>query len=81
MASASKETTTVVTLTLDVEESGYLLNLLTAHVGGRLTIGSQPLGRISAVLEDAGVEGIRAYNANGSGVYAALYRSHDDAVG
>ena len=62
-------------LTLSAEEAGYLLDLLTAHVGGELTLDREPLGAIRLALKDAGVSRKYAHNAAG-GVrpYANLKR-------
>lgn len=54
-------------LALDSEEAGYLLDLLSAHVGGTLTINDAPLGRVRKALEGADVR--RLYpEVAGSGV-------------
>lgn len=55
---------TSVTLTLDTEEAGYLLDLLTSHVAGHLTLDEAPLGRVREALEVSGVAVKRAHNAN-----------------
>lgn len=64
MAEASIETNPVITLTLDEEEAGYLLDLLSAHIGGGLTRDLAPLGRIRLALNDAEVERVHAFNSN-----------------
>lgn len=74
MAEASIKTNPVITLTLDEEEAGYLLDLLSAHVGGSLTRDHAPLARIRLALNDAEVERLRALNYNqGYGVQATRY--------
>lgn len=63
------------TVEMDVEEAGYLLELLMAHVGGTLMLEGQPLGNIRIALEEAGVERIEAENYQRVGFqYAALRR-------
>lgn len=64
MAKASIKTNPVITLTLDEEEAGYLLDLLSDHVGGSLTLDLAPLGRIRLALNDAEVERLYAFNSN-----------------
>ena len=83
MAQAEIETETVVTetivLTLDAQEAGYLLDLLSAHVGGSLTTSDQPLGRIRSALHSAKVKRINAWNQRGSTVYASLFATLTEA--
>ena len=69
----SETVITRVQLTLNAEEAGYLLDLLTAHVGGELTEPSGPLGNILGALKGAKVKRIYARNSKGN-VYASLYR-------
>lgn len=63
-----------VTLTLDTEEAGYLIDLLAAHVGGSLLDASEPLGRIRQALRAAGVERRHAVARPNGQSYAAIYR-------
>lgn len=64
---------TKITLVLDEYESGYLLNLLGAHVAGDLLRDGAPLERIHRALYDAGVKEILARNTSPTGTnYATL---------
>lgn len=82
MAHAEQKTETVVTgvtLDLDPEEAGYLIDLLSAHVGGSLTTNAQPLGRIRAALVAAGVTRHNAWNSRGRQTYASLFATRQEA--
>jgi hypothetical protein len=71
---------TVVTLELNGEEAGYLLDLLSAHVGGPLTLEREPLGSIRVALAEAGVERRYAFNTAYQGHYAVLYHANPNSV-
>lgn len=63
------------TLTLNPEEAGYLLDLLSAHVSGPLTMTTDPLGAIRVALAQAGVKRLLARNINvADRQYAVLTR-------
>ena len=75
MAKAKAKIVVDVTLKLDAEEAGYLLDLLSAHVGGNLCLEDEPLGRIRIALEGVAVRRLYAVNKQRTGSrYAALYR-------
>ena len=66
------KTVTAYHLTLSPEEAGYLLDLLSAHVGGELTYDDNPLGAIRMALRDAEVERKYAARKDSLGPYAVL---------
>ena len=78
MATAELKAITVtrVTLTLDTEEAGYLLDLLLHHVAGHLTSDDEPLGSIRVALETSGVERRRAWNVNTDDESGGFKRRH-----
>lgn len=62
-----------VTLLLDSEEAGYLLNALTEHLGGVLLTKDAPLGRIRSALQEAGVKEVHADPHHLHEGYPSLY--------
>lgn len=54
-ASTVQEVTGYV-LHLDVDEAGYLVDLLNGHIGGTIAIDTEPLGRIRLALDNAEVK-------------------------
>lgn len=70
--------TTRVTLAMDEEEAGYLLDALSAHLAGSLVNSNNPLGKVRMALEEAKVQRIRAWRIKGLGDYAALYATKED---
>ncbi len=76
MAHAKTVKTVEVTLTLDEDEAGYLLDMLSAHVAGSLINDHEPLGRIRNALKDANA--VRKYaikeSAYGDRGYAVISR-------
>lgn len=70
--------TTRVTLVMDEEEAGYLLDVLTRHLAGTLVGETRPLGSIRLALKAAQVQQIKAWRVKGIGDYAAIYATHDE---
>jgi len=93
MAKATMETSppvtipgvTMVTLTLDEQEAGYLLELLHAHVAGSLASTGRPLDRIRVALKAVNVTRLIAYNSNryrtSPHPHSCLYRTIAEAKG
>lgn len=67
-----------VTLHMDEEEAGYLLNALGSHIAGSLVSYNQPLGKVRTALKDAGVQEIKAWRVKGIGDYAAIYATQEE---
>lgn len=51
-----------VDLTLDATEAGMLLEVLNAHLAGKMLDASQPLGQIRVALQNARVEPVHLIN-------------------
>jgi len=55
----------MITLNLDKEAAGYLVDLLYAQIGGRATVTGEPLGRVREALDELrfpdGLNGAEAF--------------------